>query len=101
MIVENTPHRPGKRVHVVQGEHAISADPDVMMTTILGSCVAVCMTDPVRGVGGMNHFMLPEGGGAAGKARAGLRATVPENLVAGDRGLWGICPENSGIQRVF
>lgn len=61
MMVENTPHRPGKRIHVVQGEHSISSDPEVMMTTILGSCVSVCMRDPVTGVGGMNHFLLPEG----------------------------------------
>ena len=32
-----------------------------MLTTILGSCVAVCMRDPKTGVGGMNHFLLPEG----------------------------------------
>ncbi len=61
MIVENVSKRPGKRIHVVQGEHAISSDPDVMLTTILGSCVAVCMRDPKAGVGGMNHFLLPEG----------------------------------------
>lgn len=31
----------------------------VSLTTVLGSCVAVCLYDPVAGVGGMNHFMLP------------------------------------------
>ena len=61
MIVENVSGRPGKRIHVVQGEHHISSDPDVMLTTILGSCVAVCMRDPKTGVGGMNHFLLPSG----------------------------------------
>jgi chemotaxis protein CheD len=29
------------------------------ITTILGSCVAVCIFDPVRALGGMNHYMLP------------------------------------------
>ena len=29
------------------------------MTTILGSCVAVCLHDPVAGIGGLNHFLLP------------------------------------------
>ncbi|MGZ3272784.1 MAG: chemotaxis protein CheD [Caulobacteraceae bacterium] len=48
-----------KRIHVVQGEYAISDDPSVMMGTILGSCVAACVRDPVAGVGGMNHFLLP------------------------------------------
>jgi chemotaxis protein CheD len=29
------------------------------MGTILGSCVSACVHDPVAGVGGMNHFLLP------------------------------------------
>ncbi len=29
------------------------------ITTILGSCVSVCLWDPVLQIGGMNHFMLP------------------------------------------
>ena len=29
------------------------------LSTLLGSCVAVCLYDPAVGVGGMNHFMLP------------------------------------------
>jgi chemotaxis protein CheD len=49
----------GKRLHVVQGEYAVSDDPEIMMGTILGSCVAACARDPVAGVGGMNHFLLP------------------------------------------
>ncbi len=49
------------RLHVGQGEHRISADPDVVLTTILGSCVAACVRDPQAGVGGMNHFLLPFG----------------------------------------
>lgn len=31
------------------------------ITTILGSCVAVCLWDAARGTGGMNHFLLPRG----------------------------------------
>jgi len=61
MIVENVSNRPGKRVHVVQGEFYVSTDPDVVLTTILGSCVAVCLRDPQVKVGGMNHFLLPDG----------------------------------------
>ncbi len=30
-----------------------------MITTILGSCVAICLYDPVLKIGGMNHYMLP------------------------------------------
>ena len=36
----------------------VSPEPSVI-TTILGSCIAVCLYDPVLQVGGMNHFMLP------------------------------------------
>ncbi|MDB5433368.1 MAG: chemotaxis protein CheD [Caulobacter sp.] len=49
-----------KKVHVIQGEHAVSRDPEVAMTTILGSCVAACIYDAELGVGGMNHFLLAE-----------------------------------------
>jgi chemotaxis protein CheD len=58
-----------KRIHVVQGEYAVSDDPDVMMGTILGSCVAACIRDAKAGVGGMNHFLLP--GDKAGPANSG------------------------------
>jgi chemotaxis protein CheD len=48
-------------VAVVQGEFRISDDPDALLSTVLGSCVAVCLHDPVRNIGGMNHFLLPFG----------------------------------------
>jgi len=35
---------------------------DMLLVTVLGSCVAACIRDPKTGIGGMNHFMLPEGG---------------------------------------
>lgn len=35
------------------------ADAGECITTILGSCIAVCLIDPVHHVGGLNHFMLP------------------------------------------
>lgn len=36
---------------------------DMVIVTVLGSCVAACIRDRVSGIGGMNHFMLPEGDG--------------------------------------
>ncbi|MDI1244362.1 MAG: chemoreceptor glutamine deamidase CheD [Rhodoferax sp.] len=33
---------------------------DILLTTVLGSCVSACLRDSTAGVGGMNHFMLPE-----------------------------------------
>jgi chemotaxis protein CheD len=61
-----------RRVHVIQGEFKVIKDPDVVLTTILGSCVAACMRDPAMGVGGMNHFLLP---GSAEAMAAGGDAT--------------------------
>lgn len=46
-------------VPLLQGETRVSDQPNEVMTTILGSCVAACIWDPVAGVGGMNHFLLP------------------------------------------
>ena len=49
-----------RRVPIVQGEHAVFAEPHVIVSTVLGSCIAVCLQDPVARVGGMNHFLLGE-----------------------------------------
>ena len=47
---------------ILPGEFYVT-DSGEMITTVLGSCVAACVRDKVYGVGGMNHFMLPDGGG--------------------------------------
>ncbi|MBY0562008.1 chemotaxis protein CheD [Hyphomicrobium sp.] len=47
------------RVHIIQGEFFVTSDRNVMVTTILGSCIAACIRDPLAGVGGINHFLLP------------------------------------------
>ncbi|MCU0841716.1 MAG: chemoreceptor glutamine deamidase CheD [Thiobacillaceae bacterium] len=39
---------------------------DMLLVTVLGSCVSACIRDPVSGIGGMNHFMLPESGNERG-----------------------------------
>jgi chemotaxis protein CheD len=41
------------------GEYYITQR-DMVIVTVLGSCVSVCLRDPVARVGGMNHFMLPD-----------------------------------------
>ena len=46
-------------VKVLPGEFYVSAQEE-LVTTVLGSCVSVCIHDPLLGIGGMNHFMLPE-----------------------------------------
>ncbi|MDB5441256.1 MAG: cheD [Caulobacteraceae bacterium] len=49
-----------RRIHLVQGECRVTSDPNMVLATTLGSCVAACIRDPVARVGGMNHFLLPE-----------------------------------------
>lgn len=49
-----------RRVAIIQGEHRVMSEQDVMLTTVLGSCVAVCLHDSAARVGGMNHFLLGE-----------------------------------------
>lgn len=43
---------------ILPGEFYVTTS-DELVVTVLGSCVAACVRDPVFGVGGMNHFMLP------------------------------------------
>jgi chemotaxis protein CheD len=45
-------------VHLHPGQVVISREP-MVVSTILGSCVAVCLWDPVARVAGINHFLLP------------------------------------------
>jgi chemotaxis protein CheD len=47
---------------ILPGEYYYTGK-DMLIVTVLGSCVSACIRDRVTGVGGMNHFMLPDGGG--------------------------------------
>jgi chemotaxis protein CheD len=53
---------PGLRVNLIQGECRVSSESALIFTTVLGSCVSACIHDPTIGAGGMNHFLLPDGG---------------------------------------
>lgn len=55
-----------RKIHVIQGEFHVASGEDVVLTTILGSCVAACIRDPALGIGGMNHFLLPGEAGDEG-----------------------------------
>lgn len=48
-------------VKVLPGEYYVTAS-NLVVVTVLGSCVSACVRDRNRGIGGMNHFMLAEGG---------------------------------------
>ena len=70
---------PAKRVSIVQGELHVASVPGTVIATLLGSCVAACLQDPVARVGGMNHFLLGEPGtdcrvGAEDMYRYGIHA---------------------------
>jgi chemotaxis protein CheD len=47
-------------VYLLPGGLHCAAEP-TLVTTVLGSCVAVCLIDRARGLGGINHFLLPRG----------------------------------------
>lgn len=52
-------------VKILPGQYYAAAR-DMLIVTVLGSCVSACLWDPVRRIGGMNHFMLP-GNGDSGR----------------------------------
>ena len=47
-------------VKLLPGEYYVTTR-DMVLTTVLGSCVSACIYDFQSGIGGMNHFMLPTG----------------------------------------
>ncbi len=46
---------------IMPGEYYVTAR-NMLLVTVLGSCVCACIRDTVSGIGGMNHFMLPDSG---------------------------------------
>jgi chemotaxis protein CheD len=67
------------QIKIGPGHYYVTTAQDEDLVTILGSCVAVCMRDPVAGIGGMNHFLLAESvsgewGGISAATRYGNHA---------------------------
>lgn len=105
---------PEKRVNVIQGMTHVTSDPSVVLTTVLGSCVAACLFDGVAGVGGMNHFLLSEprhgdlalGGEAERYGAYAMELLINEMLKAGaSRGrmkahLYGGANMHAGMQEI-
>jgi len=56
-------HFRNEAVKVLPGEFFVH-DEDILIMTTLGSCIAACLWDRERRIGGMNHFMLPDAGGS-------------------------------------
>ncbi len=72
-----------KAVKLLPGDFYACSD-DTMIVTVLGSCVAACIRDKQTGIGGMNHFMLPEnatGPSAWGSSSARYGAYAMEMLI--------------------
>lgn len=78
-------------VKLFPGEYYVTKRADEVIVTVLGSCVAACIRDPIARVGGMNHFMLPQNqtgtwGGDARSTRFGnfaMEKLINELIKAG------------------
>ena len=57
---------------ILPGEYYFTRK-DMLIVTVLGSCVSACIRDRVSGLGGMNHFMLPDGGDSSSPVSASMR----------------------------
>ena len=71
-------------VKVLPGEFFV-ADEDLLVMTTLGSCIAACLWDREKRVGGMNHFLLPDTGGGADSGReSGRYGSFAMDLLIGE-----------------
>lgn len=57
------------------GEYYVTKSDECVYTT-LGSCISACIRDRIKGIGGMNHFMLPASTGDAGWKATGLSSAT-------------------------
>ena len=55
------------------GDLKVCKAPDVLVTYALGSCVGVCLLDPVTHVGGLSHIMLPDSTSAVNASATPMR----------------------------
>ncbi|MEK8028188.1 MAG: hypothetical protein RLY78_3792 [Pseudomonadota bacterium] len=73
-------HFRNEAVKVLPGEWFVH-DEDILITTTLGSCIAACIWDRERRIGGMNHFMLPEGNDSSGRYGSYAMELLINNLM--------------------
>ena len=74
-------------VKVLPGEYFVSNE-EIVIMTVLGSCIAACIWDGRARIGGMNHFMLPDGDTGDGSGRYGsfaMELLINEMLKLGAR----------------
>jgi chemotaxis protein CheD len=96
-------------VKILPGEYFVHNE-DLLIMTTLGSCIAACLWDRNARVGGMNHFMLPEGTGESGRygsyamellinemmKRGASRATMEAKVFGGGQVVAGMSTMNVG-----
>lgn len=68
-------------ITVGMADYKTSKTPDILMTAGLGSCIGICIYDPVEKVGGMAHIMLPSANGNQGTNQAKYADTAVELLI--------------------
>ena len=74
-------------VKVLPGEYFVSSE-ELIIMTVLGSCISACIWDGKARAGGINHFMLPDGDSADGFGRYGsyaMELLINEMLKKGAR----------------
>ena len=84
-------------VKLLPGEYYVTKK-DILLVTVLGSCVAACIRDRQSGLGGMNHFMLPENGSSSDRLlRLGaLRTNLEAKVFGGGNVISGLTMANVG-----
>jgi chemotaxis protein CheD len=73
-----------QQAYLHAGHMVVSREP-CRVTTVLGSCVAVALWDPSSGIGGVNHFLLPQGSDSARFGNVAVRTLIREVVAAGGR----------------
>ena len=102
-------HFQNEAVKVLPGEYYVDGE-DLLVMTTLGSCIAACLYDRQAKIGGMNHFMLPEGDSGSGRygsyamellinelmKRGASRATLEAKVFGGGQVISGMNTMNVG-----
>jgi chemotaxis protein CheD len=102
-------HFKNDAVKILPGEYFVH-DEDMLIMTTLGSCIAACLYDRNAKVGGMNHFMLPDGAGDSGRygsyamellinemmKRGATRTTMEAKVFGGGQVVAGMTTMNVG-----
>jgi len=76
-------HFRNEAVKVLPGEFFV-ADEDLLVLTTLGSCIACCLWDREKRIGGMNHFLLPDTGTVGSSADSGRYGSFAMDLLIGE-----------------